>query len=129
MEQKSQKISFPASVLAPLVSFLRGEQKKLKLTKKELKKADPFIAGRRDEDNSVDSDVAENVEHDRTYAMRRQVTRSIIAVKKTLTRIKLGSYGICAGCGLMIDTDRLAITPTAEYCINCEIKKEKKNRV
>ncbi len=125
MEQKKQKISFPSTVLAPLVRFLRGEEKKLKNSKKELKKEDPFIIGNRDADNSVDSDVAENVDHDRTYAMRRQVTRSIIAIKKTLTRIKLGRYGICSGCGKMIDTDRLAIEPTAEFCIDCETKKEK----
>lgn len=124
MEQKNKKISFPSTVLAPLVRFLRGEEKKLKNSKKELKKEDPFIVGNRDADNSVDSDVAENVDHDRSFAMRKQVTRSIIAIKKTLTRIKLGKYGICSGCGQMIDTDRLAIKPTAEFCINCEKKKE-----
>lgn len=125
MDNKEQKISFPSTVLAPLVRFLKGEEKKLKLSKKELKKADPFIMGNRDEDNSVDSDVAENVDHDRTYAMRRLVTRSIVSIKKTLTRIKLGKYGICTSCGKMIDTDRLAITPTAEFCISCEKSKEK----
>lgn len=124
MEQKKQKISFPSTVLAPLVRFLKGEEKKLKNSKKELKLEDPFLVGNRDLDNSVDSDVAENVDHDRSSALRRQVTRSIIAIKKTLTRIKLGKYGICAGCGNMIDTDRLAIKPTAEYCIECETKKE-----
>lgn len=128
MEQKGNKISFPSTVLAPLVRFLRGQQKKLKLSKKELKKEDPFVVGKRDMDNSVDSDVAENVEHDRTSALRKQVTRSMVAIKKTLTRIKLGRYGICAGCSKMIDTDRLAIAPTAEYCIDCETKKESKKR-
>lgn len=128
MEQQKQKIGFPSTVLAPLVRFLRGEEKKLKNSKKELKKEDPFVMGNRDEDNSVDADVAENVDHDRSYAMRRMVTRSIISIKKTLTRIKLGKYGICLSCGKMIDTDRLAITPTAEYCINCEILKEKSKR-
>jgi len=123
--EENKKISFPMSVLSPLVSYLKGEKKKLIIAKKDLKKADPFITGNRDGDNSVDSDVAENVEHDRSFAMRRQVTRSIVGIRKTLTRIKLGKYGICAGCGKMIDTDRLAINPTAEFCINCETKKEK----
>lgn len=125
MEEKN-KIRFPSSVLKPLVSYLKGEEKRLKVTKKELKKVDPFVSGNRDDDNSVDSDVAENVEHDRASAMRRQVTRSIIEIRKTLTRIKLGKYGICANCGKMIDTDRLAVNPTAEYDIECEAKMEKK---
>ncbi len=128
MEQKDKKIVFPATLLVPLVRFLRGEQRKLKSSKRELRKIDPFVTGERDADNSVDSDVAENVDHDRSLAMRKLVSRSIIAVRKTLTRIKLGKYGICTGCGCMIDTDRLAITPTAEYCISCEIKNESNSK-
>jgi len=128
MEENKKKILFPLSVLQPLISYLRGEEKRLEKSKKELKKADPFIAGDRDEDNSVDADVAENVEHDRAYAMRRQVSRSLIEIRKTLTRIKLGKYALCAGCGKMIDTDRLAVKPTAEYCMECERKIEKRGR-
>ncbi len=122
--EKDKKISFPPQFLKPLVSYLKGEQKKLKVSKSELKKVDPFIIGNRDDDNSVDSDVAENVEHDRAYAMRLQVARSLVAIRKTLTRIKLGKYGICVTCGKMIDTDRLAVTPTAENCMECARKAE-----
>ena len=125
MEKNKNKVSFPSQVLKPLVSYLKGEQKKLKETKEELKKVDPFVVGNRDNDNSVDSDVAENVQHDRSYAMRLQVSKSLVAIRKTLTRIKLGKYGICASCGKMIDTDRLAVTPTAEYCMECARKMEK----
>lgn len=127
MEKDNKKISFPTQLLKPLVAYLKGEQKKLKVTKKELKEVDPFTTGNRDSDNSVDSDVAENVEHDRAFAMRRQVAKSLIAIRKTLTRIKLGKYGMCASCGKMIDTDRLAVTPTAEYCMDCAKKMEKKS--
>lgn len=128
MEEKKTKYLFPLSVLKPLISYLKGEEKRLSKTKKELKKADPFVVGNRDDDNSVDADVAENVEHDRADAMRRQVSRSLIEIKKTLTRIKLGKYGLCANCGKMIDTDRLAVKPTAEYCMDCERKMEKSGR-
>ena len=124
--ENNRKISFPSQLLKPLVAYLKGERKKLKETKKKLKKVDPFVTGNRDTDNSVDSDVAENVEHDRAFAMRRQVARSLVAVRKTLTRIKLGKYGICVGCEKMIDTDRLAVTPTAEYCVGCAKKAELK---
>jgi len=125
-EKESKKVVFPMNVLGPLVSYLKGEEKKLKKAKIELKKADPFVVGDRDRDNSVDTDVYENVEHDRTSAMRSQVSRSLISIRKTLTRVKLGKYGICAECGKMIDTDRLSVKPTAEYCIQCEQKIEKK---
>lgn len=121
---EKSKIKFPAQILKPLVAYLRGEQKRLKITKKELNKIDPFVIGNRDSDNSVDSDVAENVEHDRAFAMKLQVSKSIVAIRKTLTRIKLGKFGICSNCGKMIDTDRLAITPTAENCMDCARKME-----
>jgi len=128
MDEKKNKFAFPRSVLQPLISYLKGEEKRLKKTKTALKKADPFIVGGRDEDNSVDADVAENVEHDRAFAMRYQVSRSLVEIRKTLTRIKLGKYGLCAGCGKMIDTDRLAVKPTAEYCMDCERKIEKRGK-
>jgi DnaK suppressor protein len=112
----------------PLIKYLKGEKSRLKETKKELKSEDPFITGNRDNDNSVDSDVAENVEHDRSSAMRQQVNRSIIEIKKTLTRIKVGKYGICESCQKMIDTDRLAVNPTAEFCMACEREIEQKQR-
>ena len=123
---EENKIKFPRSILLPLIKYLKGEKKRLKETKDELKKEDPFVIGNRDDDNSIDSEVAETVEHDRSSAMRSQVTRSIIEIRKTLTRIKLGKYGICASCGKIIDTDRLAVNPTAEYCMMCETSKEKK---
>ncbi len=122
---EENKIKFPRSILLPLIKYLKGEKKRLKETKKELKKEDPFVVGNRDDDSSIDSEVAETVEHDRSSAMRSQVTRSIIEIRKTLTRIKLGKYGTCAGCGKMIDTDRLAVNLTAEFCVACESKKEK----
>lgn len=124
--EKNKKAGFPSQVLKPVEKYLKDEEKRLKVTKKELKNADPFVIGNRDDDNSVDADVAENVQHDRAYAMRLSVSKSLVAVRKALTRIKLGKYGICQGCGKMIDTDRLAVTPTAEYCLECAKKAEKK---
>ena len=128
MAENAKNPLFPMSVLKPLISYLKGEERRLKETKIQLKKEDPFIVGGRDDDNSVDADVAENVEHDRSSALRKQVTKSLIDIRKTLTRIKLGHYGRCANCGKMIDTDRLAIKPTAEYCVDCEQKAESKGR-
>ena len=123
--KEDKKTFFPLNVLQPLRNYLKGEEVRLKKTKQDLRKADPFIMGNREEDNSVDADVMENVEHDTSSALRKQVSKSIVEVRKTLTRIKLGKFGLCSKCGKMIDTDRLAIKPTAEYCMPCEKKLEK----
>lgn len=123
----ANKLGIPLNVLKPLVSYLKGEEKRLKVVKNSLKKEDPYKMKTRDEDNSLDADVAEQVDHERSFALRHELSKSIINIRKTMARIKIGKYGICESCGKMIDTDRLAIKPTAEYCISCEKTVEKKN--
>lgn len=120
----TNKLGIPLDVLKPLVGYLKGEEKRLKEVKKNLKKEDPFKNAGRDDDNSLDADVAEQVDHERTSALRHEMHKSIINIRKTLTRIKIGKYGICEKCGEMIDTDRLAIKITAEYCVSCEKEME-----
>lgn len=124
-----QVINFPAAVLKPIRDYLVNEQKRLIDRKKRLKAEDPFSDEDRANDNaSVDTDVAELTGHERISAIKTEVDKTLINVRKALTRIKLGKYGICNNCGKMIDTDRLAINPTAEYCVTCERSKEKKSR-
>ncbi len=118
-------IKFPKDLLEPLKSFLKGEEKRLVKAKKSLLKEDPFKHNKREEDNSIDADVAEQVDHERSSALRHEISKSIVSIRKTLTRIKIGKYGICEKCGKMIDTDRLAIKPTALFCMNCEKVVEK----
>ncbi len=124
----SSPISFPMNVLKPLMDYLKGEEKRLVKAKSSLTKEDPFKGKNREEDNSIDADVAEQVDHDRVFASRIELKKSLINIRKTLTRIKIGRYGICENCGTMIDTDRLAIKPTAEYCFACEKQVEAKKR-
>lgn len=113
-------VSFPMNVLKPLMDYLKGEEKRLVKAKSSLRKEDPFKGRTREEDNSIDADVAEQVDHDRVFASRVELKKSLINIRKTLTRIKIGRYAICENCGKMIDTDRLAIKPTAEFCVSCE---------
>ena len=118
-------VRFPSNVLQPLLNYLRGEEKRLVKVKVSLKKEDPFKGRKREADNSVDADVAEKVDHDRVLAVRHEIIRSLINIRKTLTRVKIGRYGTCERCGQMIDTDRLMIYPDATFCVTCEKKREK----
>jgi len=120
------KISFPASVLKPIKQFLHLEAKKLEERKKVLEKEDPFVDTERLTDNAAtDSDAREQFGHARVEAMKKEIDRRLIDIRKALTRIKIGKYGICEKCGKMIDTDRLMIKPEATLCIECEKKREK----
>lgn len=124
--QVRQVVTFPAKVIAPIGHFLRREEERLLKRKKEISKADPFEDVRRLSDNAApDADAAEQVGHERAKAMREQIDRKLIQIRKALTQIKIGKYGICEKCGQMIDTDRLMVMPEATVCIKCEKKKEK----
>lgn len=119
-------IQFPANVLAPLRDFLLDKKKKLEVRKRELEKEDPFAEmGRIGNNAAIDADAAEQNGHDRVAALKFEVDKALITIRKALTKIKLGNYGLCESCGEMIDTDRLAIDPTAEYCIKCSSKRQK----
>lgn len=123
------KIKFPAKVTKPVEDYLKRREKKLRHQKKELEAEDPYINTDRLIDNAaVDTEAAEKSGHERVSALKTEIDKALIEIRKTLTRIKIGKYGICEKCQNMIDTDRLAIKPTATLCINCEKKNSKKNR-
>ena len=122
-------IKFPAKLLKPVANYLLGEEKRLKQQKKRLDKEDPFKRSDREMDNAaVDTEVAELIGHERVSVIKMEVDKALINIRKALTRIKVGRYGVCANCGRMIDTDRLAINPTAEFCVSCEKVKEKQSK-
>ena len=123
---KSKKISFPAEVLQPVAKYLREKLSFLEKKKKALQKTDPFADSSRLNDNAaIDSDAAEQIGHMQNSAFRQTYDRTIIQVRKALTRIRIGKYGTCERCGNMIDTDRLMIVPETTLCVSCEKKKEK----
>ncbi|PJE68558.1 hypothetical protein COU96_03220 [Candidatus Shapirobacteria bacterium CG10_big_fil_rev_8_21_14_0_10_38_14] len=123
---KNRPIRFPGNILKPIGAFLSHEIKRLEKRKKSLSKRDPFKDVSRVIDNAAsDTDAAEQVGHAQVAAMKKQTDRRLIQIKKALTRIKLGKYGICERCGKMIDTDRLVVMPEATVCIDCERKKAK----
>jgi RNA polymerase-binding transcription factor DksA len=118
------KISFPLKVLLPLKKRLQSEEKKLKKRRQELDDADPFNDDNRLTNNAaIDTDAAEESGHERVFALKTEVDRALIMIRKTLTRIKVGRFGLCEVCGKMIDTDRLAIDPTVNLCIHCAAAK------
>ncbi len=122
--KKTEHIRFPASVLQPVNSFFKDQLKKLEKQKKNLKKEDPFSNSERVNDNAaLDTEAEEQFGHARTAALRAELNKQIIEIRKSLSRIKVGKYGICENCGNMIDTDRLTVYPQALRCLSCEKKR------
>ena len=116
---KKNTVSIPKNLLAPIKNFLEGEMMKWKKTQKEIKQSDPFSDADRDQNNSMESDLDEQIGHFDAEIKVGFVKKQLVQLRKALTRIKIGKYGICEKCGKMIDTDRLAIKPEVTTCINC----------
>ncbi len=126
MKQKNSAPRFPSNVLAPVAHFLTARLHTLEKRKKEIAKEDPFADPSRVDDNAApDTEADEQFGHARTSAIKTEISKNIIGIRKALTRIKIGKYGICEECGQMIDTDRLIAFPEATLCAKDAAKLEK----
>lgn len=113
-------IKFPGNLLNPIRKYLKEKEKDTKKKLADLETEDPFSDTDRIVDNAAsDTDVKEQVSHQRVEVIRAELGRNLIRIKKTLTKIGVGEYGICERCEKMIDTDRLSAIPTADLCIEC----------
>lgn len=106
---------------------LEEERKRIKSNIASLRTQDPFSDPDRLNDNAAsDTEANEETSHDRVEAIEKELASALIAVDSALERIDSGSYGLCQNCGKPIEEDRLAVKPTALYCLNCEKKLERK---
>lgn len=126
MATKKVKTVYPKEVLKPVEEHLSAELNKLSKRKADIEVEDPFNDRTRVDDNAaVDTDAAEQVGHMQVNAVKLALDRSMIQIRKAMSRIKIGKYGLCERCGKFIDTDRLMIMPESTVCIVCEKQKEK----
>ncbi len=119
--------NFPSELLEQLRLHLEDEKKKLIAQMSDLSAQDPFSDPDRANGNAAsDSEANEESSHDRYAAMLDELKGKLSDIDAALARISDGSYGFCTNCRQMIDTDRLAILPTATLCLSCEQKKKGK---
>ncbi len=118
-------ISFPSKLTKNIENFLEKKLLKLKRSEKSLRANDPFSDDQRSGNNSMEEDLDEQIGHFETEIKVNFIKRQIVQIRKALTRLKIGKYGICEKCGKMIDTDRLAVRPETTICLLCEKEREK----
>ncbi len=118
--------SFPTDVLQELRKHLEAEKARTIRRMAELNAQDPFSDPERANDNAAsDTEANEESSHDRFAAMVDELKARLEDIDAAIRRIADGTYGFCSNCKQMIDTDRLAILPTATLCLSCEAKKKK----
>ncbi len=107
-------INFPRKLTVGIQRFLERKLMELKRNEKELKAT-----------KEREGDVDDQVEHFENQVKANFIQKQVVQIRKALTRLRLGKYGICENCGQMIDTDRLAINPEATICMKCAQEDEK----
>ena len=128
MTKRTNSFKFPEKVLEPVKNFLTEELLKLKKNKKQVAADDPFADESRIDNNSApDFEADEQFGHARSEAIGKELNKRIIQIKKALSRVKIGRYGICESCGQFIDTKRLMVYPETTLCVKCMQNKKKSN--
>lgn len=118
--------SFPSDVLNDIRKALEEEKARVTAQIELLAAQDPFSDSDRVNDNAAsDTEASEENDHERYQAMGDELKTRVAAIDEALIRVGNGTYGYCVSCGTLIDTDRLAIVPTATLCLDCEKKKRK----
>ena len=127
---------FLRAVLLPPVGP-RMEKKRLEYYKKKLQaRRDELMrsiarteeAGRQaDEDTTVDlADKAANSYTKEFLFGQTDTDRSTLQlIEAALTRMRAGSYGLCASCENEIQVKRLEAVPWTKHCLACQEKQEK----
>src|SRR3990167_5794326 len=98
--QKSADPKIPQGLLNQVSQFLQARLKLLEKRKKEISKEDPFRDLSRIDDNAaLDIEADEQSGHARISAIRKEIIRAKVQIRKALSRVKVGKYGICSDCG------------------------------
>jgi len=115
------KIQSPISkdFLANIKNTLLRKEKRLVKEDELLKKEDSFAVPDRTLGNSEDADEAvEDVKHLETDMLRGSVRAMRRQVRMALSKINIGTYGLCEVCKKPIDKARLKALPEATTCID-----------
>lgn len=67
----------------------------------------------------------DNMEREKKYFFAGREGKLLDYLERALERIADKSYGICRGCGELINPERLKAVPHATLCISCKSKQEK----
>lgn len=112
--------------LAAIKKYLEERKRQIERHITSLKQEDPFSDTARLSDNAAsDTEAREEIGHERVEALKGELMQQLARVKRALSKIGIGKYGVCDNCGRPIEPERLKVFPMAEYCLSCEKLKEK----
>lgn len=118
-------LEFPNKTLNSIKNLLLRQQKEVEKNLKEVEEDDPAKSDGLAESSEpgTDSYIADT--HTKIVALEEQLKKTNSSIKKSLLKIKNGTYGKCENCGKLIGVGRLLAMPTAQYCLSCSKRLKK----
>lgn len=115
-------LNFPKKTLTTIKKYLLRQKREVDKNLKVVEETDPartpFLA--ESSEPGTDSYIADT--HTKIVVLKNQLVKMSSSIKKTLSKIKKGTYGKCEKCGKPIEIGRLLAMPTAQYCLSCSKK-------
>lgn len=117
--------------LEPYLRRLTDERRRLRqelseMEQHQVKTEEKPVA---DVSGSYDDDLVdvatETFEREKGLALESSVQGMLQMVEDALRRARGGTYGVCDGCGRLIDGNRLRVIPYARLCIKCKEREER----
>ncbi len=120
------KTTLPHDALERFKKTLETQKGRIEGQMARMRKDDPFEGEDRSRIEEAGTVALEEEGHRRIEATMNESERLLNQIKKALSKIGIGSYGVCENCGKVIDPKRLEVFPMATLCMDCETKKKKK---
>jgi RNA polymerase-binding transcription factor DksA len=117
--------------LEPYIKRLSDERRRLRqeLSEMEQHQVKTEEKPAADVSGSYDDDLVdvatETFEREKGLALESSVQGMLQMVEDALRRARSGTYGVCDGCGRLIDGNRLRAIPYARLCIKCKEREER----
>ena len=74
--------------------------------------------------NHIADDATDALEQAVDLTLKRSAETSLEEVEQALAKLDNGTYGLCEACGTRIDRARLEALPHAQYCLDCQERRE-----
>ena len=75
-------------------------------------------------DNHPAEIASELFDKEHQLGLKKHHTHELEDIERAREKIEEGTYGICEGCGNVIDPERLEVLPQAKLCIDCAREKD-----
>jgi RNA polymerase-binding transcription factor DksA len=102
-----------------LEAKLKEKEEKLEVQLSDFRKDLDFGS----ETDHFEEEADEAEEFGTWLGLKRIVNRQLSRVRLALSKMKIGTYGICESCGKEIEWELLAVDPESTYCKGCKMKK------